>query len=218
MRLILLGPPGAGKGTQAGVLSKNLRIPHISTGDMLRDAVNKKSELGMKAHSFMIKGELVPDELVIQIVTERITELDTQKGFILDGFPRTTRQAEELTAALDKLSIAIDLVLYFDTSTDVSIERLCGRRVCPECGKNYHIVNIPPKVNEICDTCNVKIIQRQDDKEDTVKNRLKVYEQQTKGLVGYYKEKSILRKVPGDFNVNQLYDYLMKLFADEKFS
>jgi len=210
-----LGPPGAGKGTQAGVLSKKLEIPHISTGDMLRDAVSQGSKVGKQAKSYMVKGELVPDEVVIQIVKEKLSKPGTESGFILDGFPRTQPQAEALDIALAELSKPLDLVVYFKTSGQTSVQRLSGRRVCTQCGKNYHLVNIVPKVEGICDKCGIELIQREDDKEGTVLNRLKVYQEQTKGLIQYYKDKEVLKEVPGDFNVNQLFDFLMKLFADE---
>jgi len=218
MRLVLLGPPGAGKGTQATVLSKELTIPHVSTGDMLRDAVSKDLDLGRQAKSYMVKGELVPDELVIQIVKERLAAPDTEGGFILDGFPRTQHQAEELDKALDELTRPLDTVLYFETSGQTCVERLSGRRVCDSCGKNYHTVNMPSKVEGKCDLCDGKLFQREDDKEETVLRRLKVYEEQTKALIDYYINKGKLQKVPGDLNVKELFEFLMQLFKDKKLS
>ncbi|MBL7155924.1 MAG: adenylate kinase, partial [Candidatus Omnitrophica bacterium] len=171
MNIVLLGPPGAGKGTQAKVLSKVYKIPHISTGDMLRDAVKKGTETGKSAKSFMDKGELVPDEIVIDLVIERVSGVDADKGFLLDGFPRNKKQADKLNEAFAKTGRKLDIVLYFRTSSEVSISRLSGRRVCTRCGANFHIKNMPAKVEGICDYCDGKLIQRDDDKEATVKNR-----------------------------------------------
>lgn len=216
MRLILLGPPGAGKGTQAAVLSRKYNIPHISTGDILREAVKNGLPLGKKAKAFMEKGELVPDEIVTGIVIERLKKPDVEAGFILDGFPRTLKQAEDLDAALKSESIVTDLVLYFETSPKVAIERLSGRRVCKVCGHNYHLKNIPPKVEGACDRCGGELFQRPDDKEETVRTRLKIYEGQTKPLIEYYNKKKVLRKVSGDFSVDDLFNVLSKIFSDAK--
>ena len=216
MKLILLGPPGVGKGTQADVISIRMNVPHISTGDMLREAVKDGSPVGKKAKGYMASGELVPDELVTEIVKQRLERPDVKKGFILDGYPRTTAQAESLEAALEGSKNNIDLVLYFKTSPEVSIERLSGRRICSECGANYHIKNRPAKKEGICDKCGKKLYQRKDDEPGTVKNRLKVYEEKTKDLIEYYKKKSLLREVPGDFKVDALYKVLRDLFKKEK--
>jgi len=216
VNVVLLGPPGAGKGTQAKVLSKEYSVLHISTGDMLREAVKNKTAIGMEAKSYMDKGELVPDETVVRIVTERISKDDTKKGFLLDGFPRTKEQADKLDKELSTMSKKLDIVLYFKTSPEVSIERLSGRRVCKVCGANFHIKNMPPKKDMICDYCKGKLFQREDDKPETVKNRLKVYEKETETLIGYYREKGILKEVSGDLDVNKLFDEIKKLFADER--
>lgn len=216
MKLILLGPPGAGKGTQAAVLSKRYAIPHISTGDILRQAIKNDLPLGRQAKAFMEKGELVPDEIVTGIVIDRLKMDDAKKGFILDGYPRTIKQASDLDAALKGEAISIDMVLYFDTSVKVAVERLSGRRVCKGCGFNYHITNIPPKKEGICDRCAAQLFQRPDDKEETVRNRLKVYEVQTRPLVDYYTKKAILKEVSGDMNVDGLFKVLSKVFADAK--
>lgn len=216
MRLVLLGPPGAGKGTQSVVLSKKYGLPHISTGDILRESIKAGLELGLKAKSYMDKGELVPDEVVTGIVAERLSKPDAKKGFILDGFPRTLNQAKELDKALKNMSSKLDLVLYFETSEKVAIERLTGRRVCKACGFNYHVRNIPPKVEGICDKCGGELFQRPDDTEATVRNRLKVYEVQTSPLIDYYSRSSVLRKVSGDLDVDKLNKVLSKLFSDEK--
>lgn len=216
MRLILLGPPGAGKGTQSIVLSRTYKIVHISTGDILREAVKNATPLGKKAHTFMNKGELVPDEIVTGIVVERLDQKDTKANFILDGFPRTLKQAESLDAALKKISSGIDLVLYFEIPEAVAIERLTGRRVCKICGANYHIKNIPPKKEGICDKCGGELFQRPDDTKETVKNRLKVYEDQTRPLIDYYTKKGLLKRVSGALDVNDLFKVLSKAFSDAK--
>jgi len=216
VRLVLLGPPGAGKGTQSVVLSREYRIPHISTGDILREAVKAGLPLGVKAKAFMDKGELVPDEVVTGIVVERLKKPDAQSGYILDGFPRTLKQAQDLDGALKEMSSGIDMVIYFETSPEVAVERLSGRRVCKNCGFNYHVKNIPPKREGICDKCGGALFQRPDDNEETVRNRLKVYEGQTKPLVDYYRNKGILKKVSGDLGADGLSKILSKLFADAK--
>jgi len=216
LKIILLGPPGAGKGTQSVVLAREYGIPHISTGDMLRESIKAALPLGLKAKAYMDKGELVPDEVVIGLVADRIKKPDAARGFILDGFPRTVKQAVGLDEALAQLSYSLDMVIYFDTSAEVAIERLSGRRVCKTCGFNYHLKNIPPKKAGICDKCGGTLFQRPDDKEDTVKNRLKVYEDQTKPLVDYYMKKGILKKVSGDLGVDHLFEVLSKVFVAAK--
>lgn len=216
MKLILLGPPGAGKGTQSVVLAKKYAIPHISTGDILRESVRSGAPLGLKAKSYMDKGELVPDELVTGIVAERLKKDDTKNGYILDGFPRTLKQAEELDAALLKAGSSIDMVIYFATSPAVAIDRLCGRRVCKSCGFNFHVRNIPPRKDGVCDKCGGELFQRPDDNESTVRNRLKVYEDQTKPLIDHYMKKGELKRVSGDMGVEALFGVLSKIFVDAK--
>jgi len=183
---------------------------------MLRESVNAGEKLGLEAKSYMDKGDLVPDELVIGIMVERLKKPDTKKGFILDGFPRTVKQAESLDEALGKISSAIELVVYFETSPAVAISRLSGRRVCKSCGFNYHVKNIPPKREGVCDKCGGKLFQRPDDKEETVKNRLKVYDLQTAPLIKYYDKKKMLRRVSGDLDVAELFKVLSKIFSDER--
>lgn len=214
MRLIFLGPPGAGKGTQAKVVSERFNIPHISTGDILREAVRTNSPVGWQAKSYMEKGELVPDEIVTKIVVERLKMPDTSNGFILDGFPRTKQQAVSLDEELKKIKKALDYVIYFKTSPQMSIARLSGRRVCRSCGANYHLVNIKPKKEGVCDLCGGELYQREDDKEKTVENRLKVYQLQTRDLIDYYKSKGILETVSGDLNVEEVFDELSKFFKN----
>lgn len=213
MRLVLIGPPGAGKGTQAKVLSAKHNIPHVSTGDILRAKINdESSEIGKKAREYVENGKLVPDEVVVQMVEERIAEPDAAKGFILDGFPRNERQAVVLDEVLSDLNIGLDIVLYFKTSTKTIINRLSGRRSCPNCGAVYHVTNIPPKVEGKCDLCGADLIQRKDDKEDTIRKRIEVYEAETKPLLNYYSQKGLLREVSGDLNVDELSQVLEQLF------
>lgn len=215
MRLILLGPPGAGKGTQADVLSSKFKIPHISTGDILREAVREGSQIGKSAKSFMDRGELVPDDIVIKIVVERFTKKDSAGGFILDGFPRTKRQAEDLDKALNSKDISIDRVLYFKTSPETIISRLSGRRICPKCNAIYHIKNNPPQKDNFCDKCGAKLYQREDDKEETIKKRLKVYEKTEEELIDYYKNRGILKEVSGDLGVEKLFRSLIDSFKKD---
>ena len=200
------------------ILSKKYALPHISTGDILRESIKSGESLGLKAKEYMDKGGLVPDEIVTGIVAERLKKPDTKKGFLLDGFPRTIKQAEDLDKALEGAGSAIDMVLYFATSTDMSIERLTGRRVCKVCGFNYHIKNIPPKKEGVCDKCGGQLYHRADDNEATVRNRLKVYEEQTKPLISYYTKKGILKTVDGNMEVAELFNVLSKLFIDAKFA
>ena len=216
MNLVLLGPPGAGKGSQAKVLSQRFNIPHISTGDILRDTVNKNTLLGKEAKGYMDRGELVPDKVVIEIVKERLKEQDVEKGFILDGFPRTLEQAKMLSAMLKNIGKKLNSVLYFKTSLEVSVARLGGRRVCKICGANFHIKNIPPKKNGVCDYCAGELFQRKDDSEETVKKRWSVYTEETEAVINYYNSEGILREVSGDLDVKQLNRILMALLQKEK--
>jgi len=214
LKIVLLGPPGAGKGTQGVVLSKSYNIAHISTGDILREAVKAGTAQGKKALEYMNKGELVPDEVVTGIVVERLAREDAKKGFILDGFPRTLKQAEDLDKELKGMSIGIDMVLYFEIPDAVAIERLTGRRVCKACGANYHIKNIPPQKEGVCDHCGANLFQRPDDTIATVRNRLKVYDEQTSPLIKYYTKQGILKKVSGALDVKDLFKELGKIFSD----
>lgn len=216
MNLVLLGPPGAGKGTQAKVLSRNLELPHISTGDMLRDAANRETTLGRKAKDYMIKGELVPDKLVIDIVRDCLTKDDVKNGFILDGFPRTIEQAKMLDATLNKIDKKLDMVLYFKTSLDTSIARLSGRRVCKKCGANFHIKNIPSKKPGVCDYCQGELYQRKDDAEETVRRRWSVYMDETAPLIDHYKKSGLLSEVSGDLDVGDLNNILTDIFHRKK--
>ncbi|MCQ9206283.1 MAG: adenylate kinase [Omnitrophica bacterium] len=216
MNIVLLGPPGAGKGTQAKVLSQEFGVLHVSTGDMLRDAVKRGTSVGKSAKTYMDNGELVPDDLVINMVSERILQKDVKRGFLLDGFPRNKTQALELDDALTRIGKSLDLVLYFKTSPEVSIERLSGRRACTECGANFHIRNMPPRKEGICDHCGGSLVLRNDDTPETVKRRLSVYENETESLIEYYKQKGTLREVSGNLDVKKLFTKIKGLFLEER--
>ena len=197
MRIVLLGPPGAGKGTQAKILAEKLAVPHISTGDLLRENVKNGTSLGKEANDYMERGLLVPDTLVAKMLTERFNQQDTKKGFILDGYPRNLSQAETLDGILKPKNMDIDFVVYLDTDEDTIIQRLSGRLVCSSCGANYHIKNMPPKVKGVCDKCNGKLFQRSDDNEETVRNRLQVYRKEVSSLVDYYEAGHKLHRLDG---------------------
>ncbi|RLE94571.1 MAG: adenylate kinase [Thermoprotei archaeon] len=201
MRIVLLGPPGIGKGSYAKELSKRLGIPHISTGDIFREEIKKETELGKKVKEYVEKGELVPDEIVIEVVRNRLSQPDCQKGFILDGFPRTLNQAK----ALDEIT-KIDIVFNFEAPIEVIIDRVSGRRICKKCGAIYHIKYNPPKKDGICDICEGELYQREDDKPEIVKHRLEVYNKQFKPIVEYYKEKGILVTVNAARKINKVVD------------
>ncbi|MCX5705171.1 MAG: adenylate kinase [Candidatus Omnitrophica bacterium] len=198
MRIILFGPPGAGKGTQAKVLSEKVCTPHISTGDLLRENVKGETPLGRQAKDFMDKGLLVPDALVANMLEERFIRADVKEGFILDGYPRNIAQAKTLDDMLSKLAMDIDFVVYLDTADAIIIQRLSGRLVCSSCGALYHITNMPPKVDGICDTCSAGLYQRSDDKEETVKKRLEVYKKEVTPLINYYQDQKKLYRLAGD--------------------
>jgi len=210
MRLILLGAPGAGKGTQAAVLVEKFNIPHVSTGDIFRSNIKNGTELGKKAKEYIDRGALVPDEITVGIVKDRIGQPDCEKGFILDGFPRTIPQAEYLEEALKSMGVELDYVIDIHVPDSEIIKRLSGRRVCPVCGKSYHIVYNPPKQEGICDGCGSAVIQREDDREETVINRLKAYHEQTEPLIEYYREKGKLLAVKGCENIQDTTREILK--------
>jgi adenylate kinase len=197
MRLVLLGAPGAGKGSQAVILSKKLNIPHISTGDIFRSNIKNRTPLGLMAKEYIDSGGLVPDNVTIGIVKGRIRQDDARDGFILDGFPRTISQAESLDGILEAMGKKLDYVLNLQVPDEIIIRRLSGRRVCPECNANYHVDSCPPSRENICDNCGVSLIQREDDREQTVVNRLKTYHAKTESLINYYREKGIMVDVDG---------------------
>ncbi|MFD2640114.1 adenylate kinase [Piscibacillus salipiscarius] len=208
MNLILMGLPGAGKGTQAEKIVEKYEIPHISTGDMFRSAIKEGTELGKKAKSYMDEGALVPDEVTIGIVKERLSKPDCEKGFLLDGFPRTVAQADALESLLDDLNTKLDYVLHVNVPEEKLVERLTGRRICPECGATYHVEFNPPKEEGICDHDGAKLIQREDDQPETVKNRLSVNSKQMKPLLDFYRDKGYLVEVDGDQDINVVFEQI----------
>ncbi|MBS4210561.1 adenylate kinase [Bacillus sp. FJAT-50079] len=205
MNLVLMGLPGAGKGTQAEKIVEKYSIPHISTGDMFRAAMKEGTELGLKAKSFMDQGELVPDEVTIGIVRERLSKEDCKHGFLLDGFPRTVAQAEALENILAELERKIDYVINIDVDQEILMERLTGRRICKECGATYHLVFNPPSNEGVCDRCNGELYQRPDDNAETVKNRLDVNVKQTQPLLDFYSEKGYLKNINGQQHIDQVF-------------
>lgn len=209
MRLILLGPPGAGKGTQAKRVIEEFDIPHISTGDIFRKNIKEKTELGQKVEGLLAQGKLVPDELTIEIVWDRLDQKDCKNGFLLDGFPRTIPQAEALDEGLAKRGLKLDRVLNIDVDKDSLVKRLSGRRVCPNCGASYHIDNNPTKVDGICDACQTPVIQREDDQEETVLDRIKVYDSQTKPLVDFYNKQDLVFTVDGTLPIDEITNKLV---------
>lgn len=214
MRLILLGPPGAGKGTQASVITKKFNIPHISTGDIFRANIKEGTELGKKAKGYMDKGLLVPDELVVTIAKDRITKDDCRDGFLLDGFPRTVNQGEALDEELKKMSIQLDKVINIDVEKEVLIQRATGRRVCKDCGATYHVEFNCPKEEGICDLCGGKLLQRDDDKVETVENRIKVYHEQTEPLIDYYTKKGLILNVDGTKPIDEIFQEITKALEE----
>lgn len=216
MNIILLGPPGAGKGTQAKSISKEYKIPHISTGDIFRKNISEKTPLGLEAKGYMDNGQLVPDELTINLVKDRLTHDDCKNGFMLDGFPRTVKQAEALDAFLKGRNIDIDAALLIDAPKDLIVERMTGRRVCSHCGETYHVVNIPPKVEDVCDECGSALVQRKDDNLETVLERLDVYDKQTAPLVEYYKGRGKLISVDGSKELHEVFEDIRNLLGSCK--
>lgn len=206
MKLVILGPPGAGKGTQADYIIKKYNIPHISTGDIFRENIKNNTELGVKAKSYMDKGLLVPDELVIDLVEDRIKKPDAKDGFLLDGFPRTVAQAVSLDAILDADGDKLTKVININVDPEILIKRAVGRRVCKTCGATYHVEFNPPKVEGICDNDGEKLIQRDDDNEETVKKRIEVYFDQTAPLIDYYNAQGLLIDVNGAQDIDKVFD------------
>ena len=204
MNIILMGLPGAGKGTQASEIVKKFPIPHISTGDMFRKAIKDETDLGKEAKSYMDRGELVPDEVTVGIVKERISEDDAKKGFLLDGFPRTIDQAESLSQIMSELDREIDAVINIEVPEEELMNRLTGRRICEKCGTTYHLVFNPPKVDGICDIDGGKLYQREDDNPETVSNRLSVNVKQSKPILEYYNNKGVLKNIDGSKDIDEV--------------
>jgi adenylate kinase len=212
LNLILLGPPGAGKGTQAERLQEDFPLAYIATGDMLRQAVKDETELGKEAKAYMDRGELVPDDVIIRVILDRLSEQDTSDGFLLDGYPRTDQQAEALDDALRKVDRRLTAALLIDVPEDDLVRRLSGRRVCPK-GHTYHVEHNPPKNDAVCDVDGEPLSQREDDREDTVRRRLQVYRDQTSPLVDYYDERDILHRFDGTRSPTEVHDHLRATIA-----
>jgi adenylate kinase len=204
--LVLLGPPGVGKGTQAKLLQERLGVPQISTGDLLREAVARATPIGLKAKTYMDAGELVPDDVIIGIVEERLAKPDAREGFLLDGFPRTVPQAEALAALLDKHSIPLDAVLALEGNEETLVRRLSGRRVCSSCAATYHVDNAPPKVEGVCDQCSGSLIVRDDDRPEAIRNRLQVYARSTAPLLDFYRERGQLLTVDASGTAAEVFE------------
>jgi adenylate kinase len=213
LNLILLGPPGAGKGTQAERLRGDFHLPFISTGEMLRGAVKEGSELGEQAKRYMDAGELVPDELILAVAAERIEQQDARDGFILDGFPRTLPQARALDEQLAQLARRITAALLVDVPDEEVVRRISGRRVCVKAGHNYHVENDPPKREGVCDQDGSRLIQRDDDRPEVVRNRLRVYHEQTAPLIGHYDERGLLRRIDGTRSPSEVHDHIRAVIA-----
>ncbi|MCX0379399.1 adenylate kinase [Clostridium perfringens] len=216
MKIVLLGPPGAGKGTQAKSISNRYSIPHISTGDIFRKNISENTPLGIEAKSYMDNGHLVPDEVTINMVKDRLQQDDCKNGYLLDGFPRTVHQAEALDNFLTEREESIDTALLIEVPKEFILERMTGRRVCPSCGASYHIKFNPPANDGKCDLCGSDVIQRKDDTEETVKERLDVYENQTQPLIDFYKNKKQLSVVDGTQAINEVFESICKILGSDK--
>ncbi|WP_026490019.1 adenylate kinase [Butyrivibrio sp. XBB1001] len=211
MKIIMLGAPGAGKGTQAQMIAEKYSIPHISTGDIFRANIKNGTELGKKAKEYMDKGLLVPDELTVQLLLDRVANDDCKNGYVLDGFPRTIPQADVLDAELTKLGDKVDFAVNVDVPDENIVRRMSGRRACLKCGATYHIEHIPPKVDGICDKCGSELVLRDDDKPETVQNRLSVYHEQTQPLIEYYDKKQILKTVDGTKDMQEVFSDIVNI-------
>lgn len=210
MNLIIMGPPGSGKGTQGKLIAEKYHIPQISTGDILREAISNGLALGLKARAYMARGELVPDEVVIGIIEDRLIQRNYEKGFLLDGFPRTVAQAEALQRMLGKRGLTVDHVINIEIEAEELISRLRGRRTCSKCGAMYHLLFNPPKKDGICDTCGGSLYQRDDDKEETIRSRLDIYSQQTRPVIQYYASQGLLRSIDGVGNIGDIFHRILE--------
>lgn len=215
MKIVLLGPPGAGKGTQAKYIADKYLLAHISTGDIFRKNIKENTPLGIKADEYIKRGQLVTDELTVAIVEERIKEKDCENGFLLDGFPRTLPQADALSEALEKSGTGLDHVLNIQVPESMLIARLTGRRVCPACGGSFHVLLNPPKRENICDYCSGKLVQRPDDSAETVKSRLYVYHKQTQPLIEYYSARGLLRNIDGKQDIDKVFQDICNILGSE---
>jgi len=214
MKIIMLGAPGAGKGTQAKKIAEKYGIPHISTGDIFRANIKNGTELGKKAKTYMDQGLLVPDELVVDLVVDRVNQDDCANGYVLDGFPRTIPQAEALEQALETLGQSMDYAINVEVPDENIVNRMSGRRACVNCGATYHIVYAPTKEENVCDSCHGELILRDDDKPETVQKRLNVYHEQTQPLIDYYTNKKILVEVDGTVDINLVFDAIVKVLGE----
>ena len=216
MRIILLGPPGAGKGTQAAGIVDKYKIPHISTGDIFRKNIKEGTELGKKAKEYMDQGLLVPDELTVGLVTDRITQEDCKNGFMLDGFPRNVSQAEQLDAFLKENNIALSNVINIEVDKNILVSRAVGRRICKSCGATYHVEFNPPKIEGVCNVCQGELYQRADDNEETVSKRIQVYLDETKPLADYYAKEGILSNINGQQSIDEVFADIVTALGSEK--
>lgn len=213
MKIIMLGAPGAGKGTQAKMIAEKYGLPHISTGDIFRANIKNGTELGKEAKEYMDKGLLVPDELTVRLLLDRVAQDDCKNGYVLDGFPRTIPQAEVLDEKLSELGEKVDYAINVDVPDENIVNRMSGRRACLNCGATYHIVSIPPKKEGICDVCGSELVLRDDDKPETVQNRLKVYHDQTQPLINFYEKKGVLRSVDGTLPMEEVFTAITKILG-----
>ena len=214
MKIIMLGAPGAGKGTQAKMIADKYGVPHVSTGDIFRANIKEGTELGKEAKTYMDRGILVPDELTVKILLDRVAKEDCKKGYILDGFPRTIPQAQVLDAELEKLGEGIDFAINVDVPDNHIVERMSGRRACVECGATYHIVHIPSQKEGICDRCGKELVLRDDDKPETIQSRLDVYHDQTQPLIAFYTEKGILRTIDGTADMKDVFKTITGILGE----
>ncbi len=213
MKIVMLGAPGAGKGTQAKKIAEKYGIPHVSTGDIFRANLKQGTPLGLEAKKYMDEGKLVPDDLTVKILLYRVAEDDCKNGYVLDGFPRTIPQAEVLDKALEKLGATIDYAIDVEVPDEVIVKRMGGRRACPKCGATYHIENVPPRKEGICDVCGAELILRDDDKPETVAKRLKVYHEQTEALLDFYNKKGILKEVDGTIGLENVFNKIVAILG-----
>ena len=214
MKIIMLGAPGAGKGTQAKMIADKYGVPHVSTGDIFRANIKNGTELGMEAKKYMDQGLLVPDELTVKILLDRVSQPDCKNGYVLDGFPRTIPQAEVLDKALAELGESIDYAIDVDLPDENIVKRMSGRRACVSCGATYHVVHVPPKKEGICDRCGSELILRDDDKPETVKNRLDVYHKQTQPLIDFYTKKGVLKTVDGTVDMQDVFKAIVAILGE----